>query len=413
MIKAFVHWWASSKLEKEEARTKSLIRELDREKEAVKQRLQVKKRDYSEKIKSHQEKRNIELKEHIEFMNQQLTITTGYLPKLNNFQDLMFCCVDSWMYMDIYQQELNILSKKMNNLFSTINLLDAYMFELKKLSQSQERHAWRELTANRELTVKNNFILKTNERIERTSKSNYEEFKNELRRLQSHRSVLLKQANELRAEYSDLSVKKKEAKEEHENNKNTLKKEYELCVEKWNYISKGFEAYYAFKDCDLEYVNMWMRHLREGGTLKEITQVLRIANSAVDDANRDFNDIKEEFKLYKDLVKIAHDTKVYSDSFSSDKAKRDQLKKRHDEAYNKRQELKAARSFLYDRRNELLGYIERIKPFHPDTMIDTLYEMLALDHKSEAWFIFGINTTKQKIRHWENKQKQKRSEKYV
>lgn len=44
-----------------------------------------------------------------------------------------------------------------------------------------------------------------------------------------------------------------------------------------------------------------MRHLREGGTLKEITQVLRIANSAVDDANRDFNDIKEEFKLYKDL----------------------------------------------------------------------------------------------------------------
>ena len=32
MIKAFVHWWASSKLEKEEARTKSLIRELDREK---------------------------------------------------------------------------------------------------------------------------------------------------------------------------------------------------------------------------------------------------------------------------------------------------------------------------------------------------------------------------------------------
>lgn len=30
-------------------------------------------------------------------------------------------------------------------------------------------------------------------------------------------------------------------------------------------------------------------------------------------------------------------------------------------------------------------------------MIDTLYEMLALDHKSEAWFIFGINTTKQKL----------------
>ena len=37
IFKAIAHWWASSNLEKEEARTKSLIRELDREKEAVKQ----------------------------------------------------------------------------------------------------------------------------------------------------------------------------------------------------------------------------------------------------------------------------------------------------------------------------------------------------------------------------------------
>ncbi|WEH90909.1 hypothetical protein PYR77_18350 (plasmid) [Acinetobacter soli] len=43
IFKAIAHWWASSNLEKEEARTKSLIRELDRENEAVKQRLQVKK----------------------------------------------------------------------------------------------------------------------------------------------------------------------------------------------------------------------------------------------------------------------------------------------------------------------------------------------------------------------------------
>ena len=116
IFKAIAHWWASSNLEKEEARTKSLIRELDREKEAVKQRLQVKKNDYLERIQSHQEKRNQELKEHIEFMNQQLTITTGYLPRLNKFQDLMFSCVDSWMHLDLYQQELKILAKKINNL---------------------------------------------------------------------------------------------------------------------------------------------------------------------------------------------------------------------------------------------------------------------------------------------------------
>jgi hypothetical protein len=412
IFKAIAHWWASSKLEKEEPHTKSLIRELDREKEAVKQRLQVKKRNYSERIQSHQEKRNKELKEHIDFMNDQLTITTGYLPKLNKFLDLMFSCVDSWMYMDLYQQELNILSKKINNLFSIINLLDAYMFELKKLSQSQERHAWRELTAKRELTVKNDFILKTNERIERTSKSNYEEFKNELRRLQSHRSALLKQVNELRAEHSDLSGKKKEAEEEHKANKNTLKKEYELCVEKWNRISKGFEAYYAFKECDLEQVNMWMRGLSEGGTLTEIRQVvLKMANEDVEHANQNFNEIKGEFQLYKRRVQDAHDTKEYPDSFSSDKARRDHLKIKHNEAFDERKKLIEARSFLYTRRDELRGYIERIKPLHPDAGIDSLFEMLSLDHTFNVWSIFGINTAKQKHKHWE--EKKKRSEKYV
>ena len=412
IFKAIAHWWASSNLEKEEARTKSLIRELDREKEAVKQRLQVKKNDYLERIQSHQEKRNQELKEHIEFMNQQLTITTGYLPKLNKFQDMMFSCVDSWMYMDLYQQELNILSKKINNLFSTINLLDAYMFELKKLSQSQERHAWRELTAKRELTVKNDFILKTNERIERTSKSNYEEFKNELRRLQSHRSALLKQVNQLRAERSDLSVKKKEAEEEHKANKNTLKKEYELCVDTWSQIAKKFEAYYAFKECDLEQVNMWMRGLSEGGTLTEIRQiVLKMANEDVERATQNFNEIKSEFQLYKRRVQDAHDTKEYPDSFSRDKTRRDYLKIEHNEAFDERKKLMDARAFLYTRRDELKGYIERIQPLHPDAGIDSLFEMLLLDRAFDAWSIFGINTAKQKRKYWE--EKQKRSEKYV
>ena len=411
IFKAIAHWWASSNLEKEEARTKSLIRELDREKEAVKQRLQVKKNGYLERIQSHQEKRNKELKEHIEFMNQQLTITTGYLLKLNRFQDLMFSCVDSWMYMDLYQQELKILAKKISNLFSIINLLDAYMSELKKLSQSQSRYAWRELTSNRELTVKNDFILKTNERIERTSKSSYEEFKNELRRLQSHRSALLKQVNELRAERSDLDEKKKVAEVKHKANKDTLKKEYELCVDAWSQIAKKFEAYYAFKDCDLEQVNIWLRGLSDGGTLTEIIKVLRVVNEDVAHATQNFNEIKSEFQLYKRRVQIAHDTKEYPDSFSSDKARRDFLKIQHNEAFDERKKLMEARAFLYTRRDELRGYIERIQPLHPDAGIDSLFEMLSLDRAFDAWSIFGINTAKQKRKYWE--EKQKRSEKYV
>lgn len=72
IFKAIAHWWASSQLEKEEAHTQSLIHELDRAKAAAKKHIQAKKREYSRKIKAHQEQRSKELKTYIDFMNEQL-----------------------------------------------------------------------------------------------------------------------------------------------------------------------------------------------------------------------------------------------------------------------------------------------------------------------------------------------------
>ncbi|RMX02049.1 hypothetical protein EBQ25_02125 [Allofranklinella schreckenbergeri] len=396
--------WASSKLEEEEAHTQSLLRKLDYAKAAANERVQAKRNDYSRKIKAHQEKRNEQLKAYIHFMNEQLQITAGYLPELNQFQAFMFTCVDSWMHVDLCQQEIDIVYQKIRAIVRTIGLIDAYISELNKLSQRQGRHAWRELIAARRLTVTNDYVDKTKDRIDRTSKSNHDEFKNELKRLQSHRSALYNDINSLRNERFNLLQKKKMLDQRHIANKKALKEKYESCVGHWCQIAKKFEAYYAFEVSELKYVNEWMADLNEGGTLLEIIQVIGTANELVKSATEKFHNLNNEYQPYKRRVKAAHDSKEYPDTFANDNAQRKRLAPMVTAAFEDKKALIDARSFLCTRRDELRGYIDRIKPLHPDAAIDAICEMLSADREFDAWLAFGINTSKQKREHWEKKQ---------
>ena len=64
----------------------------------------------------------------------------------------------------------------------------------------------------------------------------------------------------------------------------------------------------------------------------------------------------------------------------------------------------ASRRFLYGRRDELRGYIEKLKLLHPDEVLDSLYALLSEEREVNTWRAFGINTYKQRIA-YRNKQK--------
>lgn len=396
LFKAIAHWWASSRLEEEEARTRSLIRDLDRAKEAAHNRIQIKKSDYSCRIKDHQAKRDRELKVYIDFMNEQLTITAGYLPKLNQFQSLMFTCVDSWMRVDLLQQEINIVDQRRSTISTTIGLIDAYIFELKSLSQSQSRKAWCEFTSARELTVTNDFVEKTMADVNRSFKSSRDEYEYEIQRLESHRKALRKAARELDTERYDLLDSKKVVDKEHKANKQALSETYYVCLKHWNQIARKFEAYYAFKRCELQYVNEWLGNLKEGGTLSEIKEVIGIENPRVRSAKMEFYDLRQEYDYYKCRVQEAHDRQEYTDTFANDKAQRDRLRPRLNDAFHEMRVLDDALKFLFNRRDELNGYVDRIKPLHPDTARKALCEMLSADCEFDAGLAFGYNVRKQK-----------------
>jgi hypothetical protein len=403
-LKAIAQSWAESKLEKETARTQLLIRELDDAKAEANKRVEAKRSDYSRKIKAHQEKRNKELKIYIGFMNDQLESAGASLPELHNFQKFAFSCVDSWLQVDLCQQEINIIYQKLKAIYSTIGLLDAYMSELTKQLQRQGRKVWRDFTAARELTVVNDFVDSAKRRIERTSKSSDNEFKNELYRLQSHRASLYKEANALRAELSAVFENKIAVDEKHVANKNALAQKYDACVDDWNAIAKKFETFYAHQPSDNRQVNDWLKKCVDGGTLPEIIETIVKANEIVNDAYEVLSELNDEYQPYKRRVQAAHDTKVYPNTFAYDKAVRGRLQPQVREAYENKTSLVAARTILVTRRDELRGYIERIKPLHPDAAIESLCEMLNADREFNTWFAFGFNTKNQRREHWEKKQ---------
>lgn len=404
ILKAIAKWWAGSKLEEETAHTQALVRRLETAQAEANRRVNAKMAEYSRQIKAHQEQRNKELKQYLDFMNGQLEIAGTYLNELAEFQSFTFVCIDSWMHLDLCNQKINFVNEKLNAIYSTTSLIKAYINELNKQAQRQGRHVWREFTSARAIGVTTDFIEATKCSIERSSQNSNVEFDNELNQLKSHRSLLLKEAATLKDEKKVLRHNQVSVKERHEDNKKTLAVKYDACIEYWNVIAKKFESYYAFEMTHNDYANYWIKNLKEGGTLQEIIKVIGTATDIIGCANKIFNELNDEFQLCQQRIKAARDSNNF-DTLTRDKAERDRLYRMKNDALKDKESLIEARKVLHIRRDELQGYVDRIKPLNPDSAIDSICEMLSADRDFNACFAFGFNTKKQKREHWEKKNK--------
>jgi hypothetical protein len=213
----------------------------------------------------------------------------------------------------------------------------------------------------------------------------------------------LNEAATLKDEKKALYDNKVSVEERHEANKKTLALKYDACIKYWNVIAKKFESYYAFEMTQNDYANCWIKNLKEGGTLQEIIKVIGTAKEIIGCANEVFTELNEEFDLFKRRVKAAHDSGDYPDTFAHDKAERDRLYLIKNDAWEDKKSLIEARTILNTRRDELRGYIDRIKPLHPDSAIESVCEMLSADREFNARRAFGFNTKNQKREHWDKK----------
>ena len=140
------------------------------------------------------------------------------------------------------------------------------------------------------------------------------------------------------------------------------------------------------------------------GAAPEIRKLIEVAQQSVSHGRESHKELEAQRKRYASRVKTAHETKEYPDSFENDKSQRDNWKRAADDAWIDLNQRRAARALIYERRNDLRTYRERIRPLHPDPAIDSICEILTADREFNTWQAFGINTSKQKRKHWESKQ---------
>ena len=433
-LKTVAHSWACSKLELEATETQSLIQKLDRKKEETFERCQAKKEDYSRRIESHQKTRENELNAHIEFMTELLSIAHDGLPDLKQFQTLLMTCVDSWMDRDLAFKEIDIVYRKIKLVFSMIELLDAYRFELSKLSQRKRRDNWHEFCTAREITTASDFVEKEMQRIKRSLKSSNKEFNDELKRLESHRSTLNKQKNELYAELDKLKERKNSAVERYAANKKIVGDEFRSCGEHWERMA-GKLARHVYREPKNRHAKIWVSGVSEGGILKKfvnlcsgvkksdtLDQVLNEIKKSEDMAKREiaearkgqerakveFKHIENDFDKYRHRINEAHRSGEF-DTFDDDKTQKDNLYWEKQDAWdeymekiNHADELWEARVILFDLRDELRRNIDQIRPLHPDTIVNALFEILDVGPMK----VIGFATKEQKRAYWEKKQKE-------
>lgn len=407
IFKTIAHAWASSNLQKEVDKTRVLINQLEARKKLAEQNIQEKKKKYERKILSYKEEKDRKLNKHIDFMNNQLETTQDYMLYLNTFIEMMFKCIESWMQVDLCDQELKLINQKNDTIQATIDLIETYINELKNLSQYKERKAWKNSIKERKLTISHNFIVSTEDRIKRNFNANRDEFKNEIKRLNSYIATLKHEINNIKTERQTIKTQLDKLRYTHEKNKETLRLQFELCLKFWNQISKEFESYYAFEECDLDYVNEWLLGLEGGGTLAEISHTLKtVVSEVIRSKNQDYNylnqahrDLRDKQLHYKNLVKMAHDNQDYT-NLAELKSNRDNFRREADDVWENicdvKKELERiyeARDFLKSRQSELYTYINSIKPLHPKQVINEFYEMLN-DEQVNPYRVFGISNGK-------------------
>lgn len=146
LLKTIAHAFVSSKLKKEEAYTQSLVREYEQKSKQMQQRVHDQRVLYEDKIKSHQEKRNRELKEYINFMSGQISLASEYVSQLKQFQSLFFPCLNDWFQLDLCKKEIDFTFQQISTINSTMNLIEIYIKEIQSLQQHKRRKEWQRLT---------------------------------------------------------------------------------------------------------------------------------------------------------------------------------------------------------------------------------------------------------------------------
>lgn len=406
ILKKIMHFFCGRSLEKETAKTNALIREVEQHEKAARERLQAKADEYKADAIAYKKKRDAELKDFIQFLNEQVGRAETYVPHLGDFQDKMFVCFDSWMNTSIAEQQTQLLSERINTKFKMLDFITALRVELNKLTQRNERNDWRHMIKERPILVSSTFIDHAVRQLSINQKNNSESIRHDLSRLKSHSKSLQIELKELCHQRDQIIASSRELMEKHRANKADLNEQYRKCSEIFGEIKDMFSDRFGSTSTESRLADTWIAEIEAGVTLPKLFSLHKGTADLQQDANYEFNTISENFDAIR--TKIAENRRLGDfDTLENDKATRDRLYLERQEVAEKRREILTARKVIYARGNELKEMLGKFESLQPDESIRRIVGIFSMGKDFDVHRAIGVSTREDRRKHYELKNQNK------
>jgi len=402
ILKKIMHFFCGRSLEKETVKTNALIREVEQHEKAAMERLKAQADDYRAQVVAYKKKRDAELKEFIEFMNNQLSSAEVYVPHLGDFQDKMFVCFDSWMNTSIAEQKVQLLSECITTKLHMMDFITALQVELNKLTQRHERNEWRHMIKDRPILVSSTLIERTVRQVNNTQKSSSESIRHDLSRLKSRSITLQAEIKQLRHERDLLIASSREFIEKHEVHKAELNDQYRKCSELFSGIKDGFSDHFGSAATGSSLADSWIAEIEDGVTLPKLFSTHKGTAGIQREVQDEFNNLTSDFQAIRSRIDANRQSGDFS-TFSEDKATRDRLFRERHEVGSRRREVSTARKVIYERGNELKEMLGKFDSLQPDESIRRIVEIFRMGKDFDVHRAIGVSTREDRRKHYELK----------
>ena len=402
-LKEIAHYFCGRSLEKETAKTNSLICEAEQREKVAIERLEAQADYYKTQFIAYKNKRDAELKEFMAFMNKQLGLAEVYVPHLGDFQDKIFTCFDSWMNISSAEQKIQLLSERITTKFRMRDFITALQVELNKLTQRNERNEWRQIIKERPILVSSTFIERTVRQVSNNQKGNSESIRHDLNRLKSHSMTLQTEIKELRHERDLLVVSSRELIEKHKLLKAELNDQYRKCNELFCEIKDGFCDHFVGSDTTgNSLADSWIAEIEGAATLPKLLSKVKETADIQREAQDKLNDLSNQFQYIRLKIYENHQSGDFS-TFKENKDTRDRLFQKRQEVEKRKHELVIARQVLFERCNKLKEKLGNFDSLEPDESIRRIVEIFRTNKDFDVYRVIGVSTREDRRRHYELK----------
>lgn len=391
MLKHIVHYFTSRSLEKHRLNTQCKIDEYEREAAASRARVQAQADSYKHEIQKLAQLREEQLKSYVQLLNDHIEKTTQYIAHLKELPEAMFLCVDAWLRKNISDQRLKLEQGKAQIIYATVSYLDELAAEMIKLSAQEDRRTWQALIANRPPRVMTPEISKHTKTFLKEAQADAKAYERDLQRIRSYKIQLRKQQSELKKQITELKTDASKARDQHRQVKQRMQEIHRACLSEFNDLQEIFEHYYRYKESESPLANYWISLMTEGGTLKEINQVLSETRDDFEQARREKSDLYDRHKYLRGRIQWAHDNNDYS-TFEADKTSRSLVIAALPGAREQVDRLHVARQVFFTRREEIKKLMSWINEFHPSKTIEQVFTLLMRDGDDIYWPAIGLAT---------------------